>query len=194
MGLIVLRVLSCMAAGRLTAALLLSSGLSLLAAGCGDTTIDTSALFGNAESELSAAEEAAAFSAFATAFTVSQDGSKLEDPNCGDIAPEAEVVDLNEDGAAEVFVLWGNTCTSGGAGRSLSLLVPDASGAYEFELGFPASGWTALAKGPAGWPDLSIGGPGFCRAVWSRTGTAYEFKCNLPESPGGCDSIGNVCQ
>jgi hypothetical protein len=168
--------------------------LAALGAACSEPSSQSNLLFGPAESRLSPADKADAFSAFAAPFAVSADGSNLEDANCGAIDPETEVVDLNDDGDFEVFVSWGNTCTSGMAGRSLSLLAKDSVGAYAAEFGFPAAGWTAVSEGPAGWPDLAFGGPGFCHAVWARQDAAYDFKCNLPESPGGCDNVGNICQ
>lgn len=42
------------------------------------------------------------------------------------------------------------------------------------------------------WPDLSIGGPGFCRPVWSWQQDAYAFKCNLPETDGGSAMRGDI--
>ena len=58
------------------------------------------------------------FAEFSQDFTLSADAARLEDPNCGDIMPSSEVVDLNSDGRSEVFVQWGNACTSGAARRA----------------------------------------------------------------------------
>jgi len=173
--------------------LLLLAVLTQLSA-CADSAADYRILFGESESRLSPDEMAAAFALVKEGLTVSDDGLRLEDANCGDMVPTSEIVDLNRDSIYEIFVEWGNTCTSGMSGRSLALLVRDEAGGYRRELGFPAFGWTALGLGEDGWPDLSIGGPGFCHPVWARRAGSYDFKCNLPESPDGCAVIGNICQ
>jgi hypothetical protein len=73
------------------------------------------------------------------------------------------------------------------------MLAKDAAGQYQTQLGFPALGWTALPAREQGWPDLSFGGPGFCHAVWAWNGDAYAFKCNLPETEGGCTNPASTC-
>jgi hypothetical protein len=149
-------------------------------------------LFGEA-APLSTRDKAAAFAALETIFSVSADGSRLEDPNCGDIGARAETVDLNGDGVFEIFLQWGNTCTSGMAGRSIGLLVRNAGGDYQFELGFPAAGWLAMDSSENGWPDLSFGVPGFCQPVWARTAGAYQFKCSVPQDTDMCLRPGEPC-
>ncbi|MGB5347330.1 MAG: hypothetical protein WBN23_14280 [Woeseia sp.] len=166
--------------------------LSLLASCSGDRQ-STSLLFAPDEARLDRAQQQRIVSEFAKGFPLSADGRSFTDSNCGDVDPEATPIDLNGDGVFEVFIQWGNSCTSGGAGRSLSLFVGDASGNYRQELGFPALGWSVLRTEQRKWPDLSFGGPGFCHPVWTRQQGQYEYKCNLPEEPGGCAHRGNVC-
>lgn len=152
-----------------------------------------SLLFGPGEARLGPDAQRQIAAAFGETFPLSADGATFSDPNCGDVMPIADVVDLNGDDDYEVFVAWGNACTSGGAGRSLTLFSRHADGKYRTQLGFPALGWTALASDSQGWPDLSFGGPGFCHAVWSWREDGYAFKCNLAETDGGCESRGNTC-
>jgi hypothetical protein len=169
--------------------------LSNLLAGCaGDHAPAYALLFGENESRLTSPEMQSIFSQMESAFPVSNDGTSLVDPNCGDIEPNAEVVDLNGDGSYEVFIEWGNSCLSGSTGRSLTLFVKDSSGSYRHQLGFPAFGYQPLERGADGFPDLQFGGPGFCFAVWEWTGTDYEFKCNQPQQAGGCNREENICQ
>lgn len=123
-------------------------------------------------------------------FTVSADGSALEAPDCGQIFGQVQEADLNGDGIVEVFVIAGNTCTSGMAGSSITLFIQDAEGRYGPHLGFPAGGWTRLETANAGFPDLSIGGPGFCEAVYQWDGSTYQHHENRETEPGGCDGIG----
>jgi len=41
-----------------------------------------------------------------------------------------------------------------------------------------------------GYPDLAIGGAGFCEAVWRWDGTSYQQHGTRETEPGGCDGIG----
>ena len=123
-------------------------------------------------------------------YSVSADGTALEAPDCGPIFGQVDETDLNGDGIVEVFVIAGNTCTSGMAGSSITLFIQDAEGRYGPHLGFPAGGWTRLETSNAGFPDLAIGGPGFCEGVWRWDGTTYQHDHNRETEPGGCDGIG----
>lgn len=162
-------------------------------AGCAEDSSGADLLFADNATHLDAADKRAIATLIETMFPLSADGQRFEHPDCGDVMPVTDVVDLNGDDDYEVFVTWGNACTSGGAGRSLTLLSKDAQRGYQMQLGFPALGWTALASASQGWPDLSFGGPGFCHAVWTWRDDGYEFKCNLAETEGGCQSRSNIC-
>ena len=168
--------------------------LGLCVAACNSEPAQASVLFASGESRLAPAELKAIEAAFTEHFSLSDDGLHLVDENCGEIPARTEIVDLNGDGEYEVFVFWGNTCTSGHAESSLSLFTRDSSGRYRQQLGFPAASYTALLTGKDSYPDLQFGGPGFCFAVWSWNGNNYEFKCNSPQEEGGCQYTGNVCQ
>ena len=169
--------------------------LTFVVAGCsGDRAPDYSAIFPEAETRLDAADKQAVFALMEAAFPLSDDRTTLVDPNCGDIEPVAEVVDLNADGQHEVFVSWGNSCLSGHTGRSLTLFIKDRAGKYQYQLGFPAVGYETLEAGVDGYPDLLIGGPGFCFPIWAWDGENYEFECSMPQMEGGCESRENICQ
>ena len=152
-----------------------------------------STLFGVEQSGLTPTEVAELERIFSAWFPPGADGLGYLDPNCGDVEPAAEAADLNRDGTSEVFVQWGNACTSGSTGRSLSLFLKDASGAYRDQFGFPALGYRFIEPGSGGYPDVELGGPGFCMPIWGWQGTAYEFKCNQPQAVGGCAFETNVC-
>ncbi len=73
-------------------------------------------------------------------FRLSKDKKFIIDDTCDmDVSPHVEIVDLNKDGVEEVFVNWGNTCTSGMTGQSITLFVKDQSGQFVENLGFPGS-------------------------------------------------------
>jgi hypothetical protein len=119
---------------------------------------------------------------------VGADGKTLVDDSCGqEVSSEVDIRDLNGDGVDEVLITYGNTCLSGMAGSSVVLFIKEKSGHYKSELGF--SGVIAeerKAKSP-GYPDLLIGGPGFCFPVWHWNGKAYVHLRDEPQSTGGCD-------
>ncbi len=77
-----------------------------------------------------------------------------------------------------------------GAESSVILFIRNAVGRYTAHLGFPGRGAVPLESRSHGYPDLLIGGPGFCFAVWRWDGTTYVHLRNDPQAPGGCDHIG----
>jgi hypothetical protein len=76
------------------------------------------------------------------------------------------------------------------SGYNLTLFIRVAEGGWGMNLGFPAGGWTKLETGNQGWPDLSIGGPGFCEAVYRWDGSTYQHHGQRETEPGGCEGIG----
>lgn len=95
---------------------------------------------------------------------------------CGEIVqPELEAVDLNSDGQPEVFVTVPGSCQGGAAGAELSLLIKSGKGHWKVNLGFPAGGYKLLTTRNMGFPDIEIGGPGFCFPVWRWNGSQYAI-------------------
>ena len=151
-------------------------------------------LFKGTASKLSQKEKQQIFKKLG--FQLSKDKKFIVEDTCGaDVSPSIEIVDLNGDGVEEVFVNWGNTCTSGMAGQSITLFVKDRSGQFIENLGFPGS-YEKLATRNKGFPDLLISGPGFCHGVWQWSGAKYEYKCSREEEPGGCARKGveKICK
>ena len=124
-------------------------------------------------------------------YTVGADGTSLEAMDCGTIGAWVEETDLNGDGVAEVFVTGGNSCTSGMTGADIVLFVKDAEGVYRPHLGFPGLLSRKLETGNLGYPDLAVGGPGFCEGVYRWNGTTYQHHRNEATEPGGCDGFGS---
>jgi hypothetical protein len=117
------------------------------------------------------------------------DGKGLVDTVCSQPAgTDVQFSDWNGDGRKEVLVTWGNTCTSGMAGSSVALFVRGASGKWERNLGFPGMLAEVLPAKHQGYPELLIGGPGFCFGAWKWDGKAYVHARDVPQSPGGCDA------
>lgn len=151
-------------------------------------------LFKDTKSKLSKVEKQQIFKTLG--FRLSKDKKYIVDDTCDeDVSPSVEVVDLNGDGIEEVFVSWGNTCTSGMTGHSVTLFIKNRKGRFIKNLDFPG-GYEKLASRSKGFPDLLITGPGFCYGLWQWTGTRYEYKCSREGEPGGCTrkDVKTVCK
>jgi hypothetical protein len=84
-----------------------------------------------------------------------------------------EVRDLNGDDRPEAVVSEGGTFCHGAAETGFSLLSKQGDGSWRLitsDNGFPQF---LPTKGVGGWPDISIGGPGFCFPVQRWNGKAY---------------------
>lgn len=175
--------------------LLLACGLSLLVACAKPADPPEPAdppgpalLFAGGHGDLSAEERLQVFDQLG--LSVTPDGKGFADQICGQPAgANIEFRDMNSDGRQEVLLIFGNTCTSGHAGSSAQLFIRDADGVLQSNLGFPAASADPLPVMNQGYPDLLIGGPGFCFPVWRWDGNAYVGLRNEPQMPGGCDHL-----
>lgn len=121
---------------------------------------------------LSAADRTAVFKASGAV----QHGGKWvacpDDPYGGD-ANIGEVRDLNGDGRLEVVVTGDGTFCYGHAGTGYGLLSKQADGSWKVvdsNSGIPEF---LKTNGKDGWPDISVGGPGFCFPVLRWNGSEY---------------------
>jgi len=132
-------------------------------------------LFKNCKSNLTSAEKNKLF--IDLQFRLSKDRNQFVAD--GDVNKEfpfdAQVMptDFNKDGKEEVFIIYGNSYTSGGAGSSVVVFIKNAAGKYESQLGFPGTAPYVLATVIKGYPDLLIGGPGLEFPVWKWNGSSY---------------------
>ncbi len=141
-------------------------------------------LFRDGAGGLTDAEQLEVFSALGLA--VAADGAGFVDTVCGQPAgAEIQILDLNGDGTSEVLAIFGNSCTSGHTGSSVALFIKHG-GAYRLQLGFPGASADPLETGNEGYPDLQIGGPGYCFPVWRWNGSEYVHHRNEPQAEGGC--------
>ena len=121
-------------------------------------------------------------------FKVAPDKMRLVDSACEKEADFAiDITDLNSDKIHEVVILGGNTCSSGATGSSIWLFIKDSKGIYHANLGFPAASYEIMEHSLNGYPDLLIGGMGFCSAKWRWNGHKYRHFQNIPTAKGGCD-------
>ena len=86
------------------------------------------------------------------------------------------VRDLNGDGRPEAVVSDGGTYCYGHAGTGFQLLGKQANGSWKVITGNNGMPEFLKTKGKDGWPDLSVGGPGFCFPVQRWNGKTYELN------------------
>jgi len=98
---------------------------------------------------------------------------------------EASVVDLNGDGQPEVFTQVFGTCLGGMTGVFLNLFIKNSAGQWQPQFGFPGM-YEILKTGNKGYPDIEIGGPGFCFPVWRWNGREYAHYKQVAKEKGGC--------
>lgn len=90
--------------------------------------------------------------------------------------PPIERRDLNGDGAMEVIVTDGGSCY-GMTGAYFAVLTPNGPGKWRTLInliGIP----NMLKTRAKGWPDIEVGGPGFCFPVWRYDGKVYDLHHN----------------
>ncbi len=138
-------------------------------------------LFKNVKTKLTDAEK----NVFADGFVLSPDKKQfIMDKESGDFPYDIQLypTDINKDGQEEIFMLWGNSFTSGMTGSSISLFIKDKTGKFVSGLGFPGTLPDVLSTSNLGYPDLLIGGPGFEFPVWRWNGKAYDFYKQVKEA------------
>jgi hypothetical protein len=149
----------------------MNMNMTVLAAGAATLLFGASALA--APAQLSPADESAAFKAA---------GFKLKGKqwrNCDDPSPSyqagaiGEVRDVNGDGLPEALITEGGTFCYGNTGTAYSLVSKQANGSWK-----PVTHGTGIlsflaTKGVGGWPDIEVGGPGFCFPVERWNGSKY---------------------
>lgn len=126
--------------------------------------------------ELSAADTEAAFAA--AGFTLQGNDWRSV---CGRDDPSSSygpgmidtVGDFNGDGRLDAVITEGGTYCYGMTGMGFSIVSQQADGSWALmatDVGMPLFLQTT---GTDGWPDIAVGGPGFCFPVIRWDGTAY---------------------
>ena len=126
-----------------------------------------------APASLSPADEAAAFKAAGFKLSGKQ-WRACDDPTAG-YTPGAvqEVRDLDGDGRPEAILVEGGTFCYGNTGAGYSLVSQQANGRWKLITSGTGMLMVLATKGAGGWPDLEIGGPGFCFPVQRWNGREY---------------------
>ncbi|API59064.1 hypothetical protein BSL82_06880 [Tardibacter chloracetimidivorans] len=99
---------------------------------------------------------------------------------CADApSPEPATIDLykdlNGDGRPEAVVTSYGTYCYGMTGQGYALLSKQPNGGWRMMDGGQGIPEFLATKGAGGWPDISIGGPGFCFPVVRWNGKEYAI-------------------
>ena len=86
------------------------------------------------------------------------------------------MADLNGDGLPEAVITEGGTFCYGNTGQGFWVVSKTANGGWRLitnGIGIPEF---LKTKGADGWPDMSVGGPGFCFPVERWNGREYKVQ------------------
>jgi hypothetical protein len=84
--------------------------------------------------------------------------------------------DINGDGRPDAVITEGGTYCYGNTGTGYWLLSRQAGGAWKVIMQSQGIADFLKTKGVDGWPDIQVGGPGFCFPVVRWNGTAYVLN------------------
>ena len=139
---------------------------------------------GAASAQVTAADRTAAFKAAG----LSPKGGKWlgGDGNCEAAIDPKDVLDLNGDGKPEIVITENGVFCYGNTGQGFYLMEKTPAGAWRVLHSSPGIPEFQKTKGAGGWPDIEIGGPGFCFPVERFNGKAYVFNRNNEYQKGAC--------
>jgi hypothetical protein len=95
------------------------------------------------------------------------------------------IQDLNGDGRPEVIVTDQGTACYGMTGTGFHILTAGANGWRVF-WSSPGIPTILPARGAGGWPNIEVGGPGFCMPVYGWDGRAYDIRFFNEYDKGAC--------
>ena len=124
---------------------------------------------------LSPAEQAAVFKAAGAVQRGTLWMMCEDEPNPGGATIDS-VADLNGDGQPEVIVTEGGTFCYGRSEMGYALVSRQPNGGWKRITSGAGIPQVLKTRGTAGWPDLSIGGPGFCFPVERWNGREYVLN------------------
>lgn len=97
-----------------------------------------------------------------------------------------QVEDLNGDGRPDALITEGSTACYGMAGQGFFLVSQQTDGSWKLLASGAGIATFLSSKGAGGWPDIEVGGPGFCFPVLRFDGHEYQ--------PHGQQYEGKPCQ
>ncbi|MCY1416981.1 hypothetical protein D3C76_538740 [compost metagenome] len=128
--------------------------------------------------QLSPTDQAAAFKAAGFNLKGKQWQSACEDPGTTSYTPGTieQVLDLNGDGHVEAVITEGGTFCYGHTGTGYSVVSQQANGSWKLITSGTGMPSFLSTKGVGGWPDIEVGGPGFCFPVERWDGRQYVLQ------------------
>lgn len=134
-----------------------------------------------AQAQVTAADRSAALKATGGRVVDRESGQTCE------VAIEADgVKDLNGDGRPEIVVTGSGTFCYGNTGQGYWILQKTPAGAWKIidqNQGIPTF---LTTRGVGGWPDIEVGGPGFCFPINRFNGKSYELLRQKEYQRGAC--------
>jgi len=126
---------------------------------------------------LSPADQAAAFKAAGFKPHGGQ-WKSCDDPGTPSYTPGriTQLADLNGDGRPDAVIEEGSTYCYGMAGTGYAIVSQQANGRWKRMTSGVGMPLFLSTKGAQGWPDLQIGGPGFCFPVHRWNGQAFKLQ------------------
>lgn len=128
--------------------------------------------------QLSPADESAAFKVAGYVLKENQWRSTcgLEDTESASYTPGTieDVRDINGDGHVDAVITEGGTFCYGNTGAGFSIVSSQGDGIWKLIISSQGIPEFLKIKGVDGWPDLLIGGPGFCFPVVRWNGSEYK--------------------
>ena len=100
------------------------------------------------------------------------DGAESESYSPGNIETYRDL----GDGRPEAVIIEGGAICYGMTGQHFWLLSKQANGGWKRIHDETAMPDFLKTKGAGGWPDIQMGGPGFCFPVWRWNGRAYVLN------------------
>jgi len=122
-------------------------------------------------------DETEAFKAGGYTLTDGEWHSECNEPIWLSYAPAQieSITDLNGDGLPEVVISEGGSACYGNTGSDFTIVSKQSNNTWKSmitSIGIPRF---LKTKGVNGWPDIEIGGPGFCYSVWRWSGKSYQI-------------------
>jgi hypothetical protein len=123
---------------------------------------------------MSRADQAAAFHAAGFTLTAGQ-WQACGDPGTASYTPgKIEIVrDINGDDRPDAVITEGSIYCFGGTEVGYTIVSKQANGSWRRITGGPGIAHFLFRRAATGWPDLEVGGPGFCFAVQRWNGREY---------------------
>jgi hypothetical protein len=87
-----------------------------------------------------------------------------------------QVKDLNGDGRPDAVVTESGGICYGNTGTAFWIVSQQANGSWKSMFNNVGIAEFLSTRGVGGWPDISIGGPGFCFPVMRWNGSAYVLN------------------